>query len=194
MKTAFFDVDTQLDFLFPAGALYARGAERIVENLERLSRFAAANGVRVISSADAHAQNDAEFLHWPPHCVTGTMGQMKAQGTLLARRAVMTSKAPLRVWPEGVQQVVVEKQTIDAFDNRGLPGLIEAVEADRFVVYGVVTEVCVKCAAWGLLKAGKKVGLVSDAVRHLDEVAAGAVLREFEGMGGTPTTTAEICG
>lgn len=194
MRTAFFDVDTQLDFLFPAGALYARGAEEIVGNLERLSRFAAANGVPVISSADAHAQNDAEFLHWPPHCVAGTLGQMKAQGTLLARRAVMGSKASLAVWPEGVQQVVVEKQTIDAFDHPGLPGLIGAIGAERFVVYGVVTEVCVKCAAWGLLKAGKKVALVSDAVRHLDEAAGGAVLREFQEMGGTLTTASQICG
>ena len=30
MKTVFVDVDTQLDFLYPAGALYVPGGERIV--------------------------------------------------------------------------------------------------------------------------------------------------------------------
>ena len=41
MKTVFFDVDTQLDFLYPAGALYVPGAERIVPAIARLNRFAA---------------------------------------------------------------------------------------------------------------------------------------------------------
>ena len=32
MKSVFFDVDTQIDFLYPAGALYVPGAESIVGN------------------------------------------------------------------------------------------------------------------------------------------------------------------
>ena len=35
MKTVFFDIDTQLDFLYPAGALYVPGAERIVPAIAR---------------------------------------------------------------------------------------------------------------------------------------------------------------
>src|SRR6185437_14578387 len=38
MKKAFFDIDTQIDILFPAGALYAPGAERVVEPVARLNR------------------------------------------------------------------------------------------------------------------------------------------------------------
>ena len=30
MRTVFFDVDTQIDFMFPSGALYVPGAEQIV--------------------------------------------------------------------------------------------------------------------------------------------------------------------
>ena len=30
MKTVFFDIDTQIDFLYPAGALYVPGAERLL--------------------------------------------------------------------------------------------------------------------------------------------------------------------
>ena len=41
-ETIFFDVDTQIDFLYPAGALYVPGAEQIVGNVARLNRFAAA--------------------------------------------------------------------------------------------------------------------------------------------------------
>ena len=35
MKTVFFDIDTQIDFVFPAGALYAPGAESILHTLPR---------------------------------------------------------------------------------------------------------------------------------------------------------------
>ena len=30
MKTVFFDIDTQIDFVYPAGALYVPGAEHIL--------------------------------------------------------------------------------------------------------------------------------------------------------------------
>ena len=30
MKQLFFDVDTQIDFLFPAGSLYVPGAEKLI--------------------------------------------------------------------------------------------------------------------------------------------------------------------
>ena len=35
MSAVFFDVDSQLDFLYPAGALYVPGAERIVPAIAR---------------------------------------------------------------------------------------------------------------------------------------------------------------
>ena len=38
MTTVYMDVDTQLDFLCPAGALYVPGAETIVETVAALNR------------------------------------------------------------------------------------------------------------------------------------------------------------
>ena len=49
-----------------------------------------------------------------------------------------------------------------------LADLLERFAAERYVVYGVVTEICVKLAAFGLLKTGKRVELVTDAVRSLE--------------------------
>src|ERR1700685_2510519 len=89
MKTVFFDIDTQVDFLYPAGALYVPGAEKIVEQIATLNRFAAAQGIPVISTMDAHAEDDPEFKAWPPHCVVGTAGQQKPAATLLERRIVV---------------------------------------------------------------------------------------------------------
>lgn len=192
MNTVFFDVDTQIDFLFPAGALYVPGAETILDNVARLNRFAAQSGIPLISDTDAHTENDPEFHEWPAHCVAGTLGQTKPQATLLDRRVVKSSKA-LIDWPQGAQQMLLEKQSLDAFSNPRLPAFLEALGAERFVVYGVVTEICVKCAAWGLLRTGKRVELVADAVRHLSEDASRITLREFEDAGGALVTTGQVC-
>ena len=40
MKTVFFDIDTQIDFVYPAGALYVPGAERILATVAELNRRA----------------------------------------------------------------------------------------------------------------------------------------------------------
>ena len=194
MKTVFFDVDTQLDFLYPAGSLYVPGAERIVDLVGRLNHHAAASGSPLISDMDAHTENDPEFLDWPAHCVVGTFGQMKPGTTLVHKRVVVSSKEKLQEWPSGVQQLLLEKQSLDAFSNPQLPGFLEALRAERFVVYGVVTEICVKCAAWGLLRTGRRVELVTDAVRHLDEAKSRQTMHEFEEAGGKLVTTSEICG
>jgi len=45
MRNVFFDIDTQLDFVTPAGALYAPGAERIIAAVAQLNRHAGASGI-----------------------------------------------------------------------------------------------------------------------------------------------------
>jgi nicotinamidase/pyrazinamidase len=193
MKTVFLDIDSQLDFLYPAGALYVSGAERIVPAIARLNRFAEAHGFPVISTTDAHAEDDVEFRSWPPHCVAGTLGQRKAEATLLDRRVVIPNRdsEPLRV---DAPQIVIEKQTVDVFLAPHLGGAIERLAADRFVVYGVVTEICVLYAVRGLVETGKPVTVVTDAVRELNLEDARRVFAEVQAKGVTLATSAEICG
>jgi nicotinamidase/pyrazinamidase len=191
MKTIFFDIDSQLDFLYPAGALYVPGAERIVPVIARLNRYAAAHGIPVVSTTDAHSENDAEFQVWPPHCVAGTTGQHKAEATLLERRVVVPNRqSDLAL--EGVQQFIVEKQEVDVFTARNLSRIVELLAADRFVVYGVVTEICVLFAARGLLKYGKPVTIVTDAVAALTAEASDRALAEIRGAGGLLALASEI--
>jgi nicotinamidase/pyrazinamidase len=191
MPTVFVDVDTQLDFLYPAGALYVSGAERIVPMIERLNHYAAANEIPVISTTDAHTENDPEFVAWPPHCIAGTIGQHKPAGTLLESRMVVPNlPAPFSI--EGARQIVVEKQTFDAFETRTMGRIVEALGADRFVVYGVVTEICVLSIAHGLLARGKQIVLVSDAMRALSEKKAAAAIEEIRSLGGTVFSLGEV--
>ena len=70
--------------------------------------------------------------------------------------------------------------------------LLAQLNADRYVVYGVVTEICVRFAAFGLLKTGKPVEIVTDAVKALDEQKAREMFSEFTAAGGRLTTSAAV--
>ncbi len=193
MNTVFFDVDTQIDFLYPAGALYVPGAERLVGTIAKLNRYAAANGIPVLSMTDAHAENDAEFQVWPHHCVAGTLDQQKPCQTLLDQR-VMIPSARGEYAIDGARQVIVQKQQIDPFTNPNLPQLLDRLKAERYVVYGVVTEYCVRCSVMGLLRLGKPVELVTDAIASLKETDARRTIDDFTVEGGRLTTVAQVVG
>ena len=189
MKTVFFDVDTQLDFVFPAGALAVPGAENIVDNLAKLTRYAAAHSHQIVSTADAHSEDDPEFKIWKPHCVAGTVGQQKCAVTLLTQQRTLNQQVQDFI---AVAQIIVEKQMLDCFTNPNLRPLLNLLAVDRYVVYGVVSEYCVKCAAMGLLETGARVELVSDAIQTLDPAAERTLIEQFTARGGHVTTTAAI--
>lgn len=182
MKTVFFDVDTQIDFVYPAGALYVPGAEEILPIVAELNRRAPV----VISTTDAHTEDDPEFQTYPHHCVIGTNGQHKPAITLVEPRVKLAADMPL------ARQIILEKQKLDCFTNPQLEPLLERLKADRYVVYGVVTEICVRCAAFGLLKTGKRVEIVSDAVKALNEQMSCEMFQRFTAAGGHLSTSAEI--
>lgn len=191
MKTVFVDIDTQFDFLAPAGALYVPGAEKLIPALGELNRRAAATGVPVLSTMDAHSEEDPEFRQWRPHCVAGTLGQAKAPETLLDRRVVIPTE-PGDYPIAGAEQIVIEKQQLDLFTNPNLPAVLDRLGAERYVVYGVVTEFCVRCAAFGLLRLGKRVEVVADAIQTLNPEEGEKTLREFQDAGGALATISSV--
>jgi nicotinamidase/pyrazinamidase len=172
-KPMYLDVDTQNDFVLPAGALYAPGAERVIPVVAALNRFAMARGYGLVSTACLHSEDDLEFRQWPAHCVAGTVGQLKPAATL-------------------VGQLLFEKQFTDVFREARFVPLVQGMDASEFVVYGVVTEVCVRFAAEGLLAFGKPVTVVSDAIRALRESDGDAFLRRFRDAGGLVRSSAEL--
>jgi nicotinamidase/pyrazinamidase len=172
MRTVFFDIDTQIDFVYPAGALYVPGAERILPAVAELNTRAPL----LISTMDAHTEDDPEFQVYPHHCVIGTAGQHKPAVTLI----------------QGPGHIILEKQQLDCFSSPRLEALLAELNADRYVVYGVVTEICVRFAAFGLLKTGKPVEIVTDAVKALDEQKAAEMFSTFESQGGRLATLSSI--
>ncbi len=192
MKTVFFDIDSQLDFLYPAGALYVPGGERAAPSIAKLNRFAAANRIPVVSTTDVHAEDDPEFRVWPHHCVAGTWGQRKLEATLLERRVVVPNRECVLA-VEGAQQIIVEKQTVDVFEAPNLMRVVDRLDAGTCVVYGVVAEICVRYAALGLLRTGRSVTVVADAIAELAPENARKAVEEIRAAGGEFTTLTRVC-
>jgi nicotinamidase/pyrazinamidase len=197
-KFIFWDVDTQVDFILPGGKLYVPDAEKLLPNLALLAGAAREGRVFMVSSGDAHTPEDAELRTWPPHCMRGTPGAAIVPETLTERFFVVPNRAAARL-PADIsryQQAIVEKQTLNVFDNPNtnavLARLKEITDADaEFIVFGVVTEYCVNFAAKGLLERGRRVAIVTDAIEALKAEDGRRTLDELAARGARLITTRE---
>jgi nicotinamidase/pyrazinamidase len=189
----FLDIDTQRDFLDPAGALYIPGSEVILANLARLTAFARAQGIPVVATACAHAAGDLELRAFPPHCMAGTLGQERVPATAWPGGEVLAADA--LHFGDLPHHLTIEKRAFDLFshpDADRLIGLYRRVHP-TFVVYGVATDYCVKAAVCGLLNRGSAVALVVDAVHPIDREAEADLLTEFVHRGALLTLTSVVC-
>lgn len=190
---ALWEVDTQTDFMLPGGKLYVPGAEKRIPNMTRLLGCAASAGIFVISSADQHALNDPEFARFPAHCVRGTAGA-EIVSELRLPNTVHIENAPAAKIPDlfDFQQVVLEKQTLDVFNNPAAEKLLaQFPENCEFLVFGVVTEFCVRLAAKGVLDRHRRVALVTDAIETIDRQQGDAAIDELSARGARLITTTE---
>jgi nicotinamidase/pyrazinamidase len=187
-------VDVQVDFLLPDGKLYVPGAEKLIPNIQRLVDVARRNGALLISSGDRHSPDDPEFKVFPPHCVRGTRGaEVIPEG--LAHKICTLPNGPEIQLPHNLldhQQIFIEKQTLDVFDNLHAEKVLERLPLDaQFLVFGVVTEYCVRCAASGLLNRGRRVSVIRDAIEHLNPAAGLKTINELTAAGAELISTAE---
>jgi nicotinamidase/pyrazinamidase len=105
---------------------------------------------------------------------------------------VTVPNQPAALHVAGAHQILLEKQTFSCFSNINLKTLLDHYAAERYVVYGVVTEVCVKLAAFGLLETGKRVEIVTDAICALSDQDGSKVLSDFKTAGGHLTQAGMI--
>lgn len=190
-KIAFVDIDTQIDFIEPNGALYASGAEAIKPNLARLIKFSQQNSIPLVSSMDCHASDAKEFEVFPPHCVRDTDGQKKVVETRTGKECFVAHGSDSFPDPT-THHVVIEKDDFPVFTNPIAEAVFKAVGATHFYVFGVVTEVCVKAAALGLRERGYEVTLVKDAIWPITQADGDAALAEMQAVGIQLTTTEEL--
>ncbi|MCW5963271.1 MAG: cysteine hydrolase [Bryobacterales bacterium] len=181
MNELFLDVDTQIDFLYPTGALAVPGAVQILPQLAALTAYAGERGIPVLSTCDAHLEDDREFATYRAHCVAGTLGAAKAQETMQRKSRRVAVGERLEGALEG--QIVMEKRTTNMFAEPSIADLLGSIQPEQIVVYGVVTEICVMHAVQGLLRLGKPVTVVSDAIFALEESRARDLLNQWRAAG-----------
>jgi len=88
------------------------------------------------------------------------------------------------------QQIVLEKQTLDIFESRHADELVRRLGGRaEFMVFGVVTEYCVGFAVKGLLKRGRRVAVVRDAIETLKPEEGQRAVQEWQASGARLITT-----
>jgi nicotinamidase/pyrazinamidase len=201
--TILWDVDTQVDFIEPGGKLYFGGAEETKPAMARLVGAARAAGLVHVASADDHELSDPEISvepdfesTWPPHCLRGTRGAEKIPETQqldpLPLPLVPVPVAILRRFLEGGREILIPKKHFDPFTNPNTETMLDALDPDEILLFGVATDVCDDAAVRALLRRGRRVTFVEDAARGVDEARAAACIAAWREAGVGITTTEEV--
>ncbi len=199
------DVDTQVDFMQPSGKLYVPGAADVAPAMERLVDAARAARIIHVASADDHELTDPELSDspdfrntYPPHCLRGTHGAEKILETK-QRDPLPLSLVP---FPPGLvpgliagrREILLLKKNFNVFTNPNTDALLDALDPEEIVVFGVATDVCDDAAILGFLQRGRRVRFVEDAARGLDEARVAACTAVWRERGVEFTTVEEMIG
>lgn len=181
MRTILVDVDTQVDFMAPKGALYVPGAAALAPNLGRLVAAARAAGVPHLATLDTHTLDDPEFAAYgfPAHCVKGTTGHAKILETRQQNPLVLEQGRPVA----GERELCFAKATFDVFTNPAFAAAVTELKPGLAIVCGVATDYCVKAAVLGLVRLGVPVALVTDAIAAVTPEGGAETLAELAGLG-----------
>jgi nicotinamidase/pyrazinamidase len=193
-KIIFWKVDAQEDFMKPGGKLYVPGAEKLLPNIRRLTDAARQGRVFLVSHGCIHTKDDPEFGQFPPHCIRDTPGAKLVAEALTDKYVTIPNDAAAELPADltQLQQIVLEKETLDIFESRHAETLLQRLPRDaEFIVFGVVTEYCVRLAAKGLLDRGRRVAVVSDAIETLNPAEASRTMAELKALGAETITTNE---
>ena len=193
----FWDVDTQVDFMDPGGKLYVPEAASLVPNLKRLTDHAHARGIRIVASADDHVSGHRELSAtpdfrdtFPEHCMRGTPGQAKIPETRLREPLVIEPgpETPALV-ADRVRShpgdILFHKHWFDVFTNPNVEPVLDVLDPQSIVLYGVAQDVCDRYAIEGLLARRPRTRLyaVRDAMKPIDRESGERLLREWSERG-----------
>jgi nicotinamidase/pyrazinamidase len=90
------------------------------------------------------------------------------------------------------EQIIVEKQSFDIFDNINVDKIVINLDVSDYVVFGVATDYCIKAAVLGLIRRGYKVSLVTDAVKAVTGEGEKGALIEMRDAGVVFVSTQDV--
>jgi nicotinamidase/pyrazinamidase len=198
--TVLWDVDTQVDFMLPGGKLYVPGAEETIPAMKGLVAAARAAGIVHVASADDHELTDEEIADepdfrttYPRHCLRGTRGARKIPETEQEDPVPMTRELLPERYLEG-REFLLLKKNFDVFTNPNTERLLDWLDPDQVVVFGVATDVCDDAAIRGFLARGLNVRFVEDAARGLDDERVASCTAFWREQGVEFTTAEGVAG
>lgn len=187
-RTGVVVIDMVNDFCKPGGKMVLPGCETLVPPQRAVIRAARNAGAPVIWVHDSHRKGmrrDREFLKRTPHCEEGSWG------------TAIIDELEARI-----DEIHVAKHRYSAFFQTDLDLTLKDMVIDQIVVFGVVTNICVRstvhdaffngyevvvprdcCAATGpreqessLYDIATHFGIVSDAASVVAALSRGAVI------------------
>ncbi len=204
-KTVFWDVDTQFDFMKPEGALYAPGAEDLIDRISAIRRFALEHGYSMLADVDWHSWENPEISEhpdmkttFPPHCMVGTPGAERV-GYLgeVPIDYVEIDEVDLDTVRQLVQKdqfhIVIRKHSLNVFDNPKTHQLVDLVDPEHIVAFGVALDCCVYYVLTELSKhQGVRLSLLQDGTKGLGTRPEEEVYEELRQRGVQITTFDQI--
>jgi nicotinamidase/pyrazinamidase len=189
VKRILWDVDTQVDFIQPGGKLSFEGADLALPAMARLVEGARRAGVVHVASADDHELTDEEISEtpdwaatFPPHCLRGTRGAERVPETKQLDPVPLGLGPVPDHWLRGREFLILKKH-FDPFTNPNAEVLLELLDPEEIVLFGVATDICDDAAVNALLDRGRRVAFVEDAARALDPAKGEACMASWRGRG-----------
>jgi nicotinamidase-related amidase len=93
---------------------------------------------------------------------------------------------------EGRRELLLLKKSFDVFTNPNTDVLLDVLDPEEIVVFGVATDVCDDAAIRGFLRRGRRVVFVEDAARGLDEARTAACIGAWRAGGVVVSTSDEV--
>jgi nicotinamidase/pyrazinamidase len=198
VRRILWDVDTQVDFVHADGKLPVPGAEDAVPAMARLVEWADAENVPHVASADDHELTDPEISEepdylstYPPHCLRGTRGAAKVVETRQRDPVPLALTEVPQRWLRGREFLLLKKH-FDVFTNPNADRLLELLDPEEVVLFGVASDVCDDAAIRGLVARGRRVAFVEEASRGLDEERTAACTAAWREAGVRFVTVDEV--
>lgn len=143
-------VDMLNEFCKPGGAMVLPGYERLVPPQKKVIEAGRQAGGPILFVIDTHRPNvrqDREFLKRTPHCLEGTWG---------ARVIEDLDPRP--------DDVYIVKRRYSAFFNTDLDLTLRDLQVSTLVIFGVVTNICVRSTVHDAFYLGYQVVVPEDCV------------------------------
>ncbi len=174
-------VDCQYDFI--DGSLACEGAREAVDSA--VVFINARPDVALLYSVDWHSPENRSFLPnggiWPPHCIAGERGSRIHEKFHLEVLRAGQRPDSRTIYRKGTDDLVEEYSAFGARNDAGRT--VGQDIGDDVIVCGIASEYCVRESVLDLLKAGRHVTVLADALGWVDRRKHEENLEDLEKRG-----------